>query len=96
MIRTFHSPATERLFRREKGGFPSDWEHRMFRKLMLLDSAVRLSDLRTQCVEALSGGTHKGYHRIQVAPGWSLFFWWMDGDAYKVEIHVETSTDTSR
>jgi proteic killer suppression protein len=59
------------------------------RKLALLDSAVRLSDLQRlpeNRLHTLAGGSHKGQHEVAIADGWTLRFRWMDGDAYQVEI----------
>lgn len=59
------------------------------RKLGLLDSAVRLSDLQRlpeNRLQTLAGGSHKGLHELAIADGWRLRFRWMDGDAYKVEL----------
>ena len=59
------------------------------RKLALLDSAIRLSDLQRlpeNHLHTLAGGSHKGLHEVAIADGWTLRFRWMDGDAYKVEL----------
>lgn len=90
MIRTIRSPATQALFERDpRAPFPPEIRTLGLRRLAMLNSAIKLSDLRAvpgMRVETLSGGSHKGYHRIPLQESWSLYFWWMDGDAYKVAI----------
>jgi len=90
MVRTFLEPEAEALFRRTPlRNLPADLQHIALRKLALLDSAIRLSDLErlpANCLQTLAGGSHKGLHEVAIADGWSLRFRWMDGDAYKVEL----------
>ena len=60
----------------------------MLRKLVLLDAAERLDELRIppgNRLEALKGD-RKGQHSIRVNDQWRVCFRWDDGDAYEVEI----------
>jgi proteic killer suppression protein len=60
----------------------------MLRKLLQLDAAERLDDLRIppgNRLEALKGD-RKGQHSIRMNDQWRVCFRWDDGDAYEVEI----------
>lgn len=93
MIRSFRDDATRRLFERDPSApFPPELRDLALRRLAILHSAVRLADLKALPelhIETLRGGSHKGYHRIRLDSRSSLYFWWMDGDAYKTEIITE-------
>lgn len=93
MIRSIRSPETEALFQRDpRAPFPPGIRIVGLRKLAMLHSAIRLSDLLavpSNRVETLRGGSHKGFHRLHLEGDWYLYFWWMDGDAYKVAIERE-------
>jgi proteic killer suppression protein len=88
MIRSFRSRETERIFR---GGvsptFPPDIQMRARRKLVLLDDAADLDDLRQtpgNRLEALTGD-RIGQHSIRINDQWRICFVW-DGGAEDVEI----------
>jgi toxin HigB-1 len=69
-------------------GFPADIATVARRKLRMLDSAQRLSDLRappSNRLEALKGD-RAGQHSIRVNGQWRLCFIWHDGNARRVEI----------
>ena len=89
MIRSFADRETERLFARTPGRrFPPELHRVMLRKLLQLDSAEHLDDLRIppgNRLEALKGD-RKGQHSIRVNDQWRVCFRWDDGDAYEVEI----------
>jgi len=58
------------------------------RKLVMLDAAESLQDLRVppgNRLEKLSGD-RKGQHSIRINDQWRICFEWRDGDAYQVEI----------
>ena len=60
----------------------------MLRKLVQLDAAERLDDLRVppgNRLEALKGD-RRGQHSIRVDDQWRVCFRWRDGDAHDVEI----------
>lgn len=89
MIRSFADRETERLFARTPGRrFPPELHRVMLRKLLQLDAADRLDDLRIppgNRLEALKGD-RKGQHSIRVNDQWRVCFRWDDGDAYEAEI----------
>lgn len=89
MIKDFADRDTERLFRREwVARFPTYVERIMLRKLVVLDAAAALDDLRrppSNRLEKLRGG-RIGQHGIRVNDQWRICFRWRDGDAYDVEI----------
>jgi toxin HigB-1 len=89
VIRTFADRDTERLFARTPGRrFPATLHRVMLRKLVQLDAAVRLDDLRVppgNRLEALKGD-RRGQHSIRVNDQWRVCFIWRDGDAYEVTI----------
>ena len=77
------------MFRRERSRrFPSDVLRRALRKLLLLDAADSLDDLRIppgNRLERLSG-TRRGQYSIRINDQWRICFRWSRGDAYDVEI----------
>lgn len=89
MIRSFADRETERLFARKPGRrFPAELHRAMLRKLVQLDAAEHLEDLRIppgNRLEALKGD-RKGQHSIRVNDKWRICFRWHEGDAYEVEI----------
>jgi proteic killer suppression protein len=89
MDRSFADREAERLFARTPGRrFPPELHRVMLRKLLQLDAADRLDDLRIppgNRLEALKGD-RKGQHSIRVNDQWRACFRWDDGDAYEVEI----------
>jgi toxin HigB-1 len=89
MIRSFRDPETERLFLRlGSRRLPPDVQRHALRKLVLLDSAVSLQDLRQPPGNRLEklAGNREGQHSIRVNERWRLCFVWKDGDAQDVEI----------
>ena len=89
MIRSFRDRATERLFRREPvRKLPPDVQRVASRKLVLLDAAESLDDLRVppgNRLEKLTGD-RAGQHSIRINDQWRLCFRWSEGEAYDVEI----------
>lgn len=74
--------------RRRVDKFPFDIQRRAQSKLMTLNNAKDLADLRTlpgNRLEALSGN-RRGQHSIRINRQWRICFVWIDGDAYQVEI----------
>ncbi len=74
--------------RRRVGRLPEDIQWRAQRKLMVLNNARDLNDLRVppgNRLEALSGG-RRGQHSIRINDQWRICFVWTDGDANRVEI----------
>ncbi|MEM8930267.1 MAG: type II toxin-antitoxin system RelE/ParE family toxin [Acidobacteriota bacterium] len=89
MIRSFRDTDTERLFDRcRPRKLPPDIAKRALRKLLILDAAEHLDDLRIppgNRLEALRGD-RLGQHSIRINAQWRLCFRWTDGDAHDVEI----------
>lgn len=58
------------------------------RKLMMLNAATRLDDLRSPPGNRLEvlHGDRAGQHSIRINEQWRLCFVWRDGDAFSVEI----------
>ena len=89
MIKSFHSRETEKLFLRQRSPrFSADVHHIALRKLLLLDAAERLKDLRIPPGNRLEklAGNRQGQHSIRINDQWRLCFRWSEGDAYEVEI----------
>jgi toxin HigB-1 len=89
VIKSFANRDTERLFRREPvRRFPTDLRRVMLRKLVVLDAAESLEDLRSPPGNRLEKlrGDREGQHSIRVNDQWRICFTWTDGDAHHVEI----------
>ncbi len=89
MIRTFRDQQTERTFRRDRvKGFSQDVQRGALRKLLILDAAESLDDLRVPPGNRLEKlkGDRKDQYSIRVNDQWRICFVWSDGDAYDVEI----------
>lgn len=90
MIRTFACKQTARLFADERPikRFPPKLRGPMQRKLVALDIATTLDDLRAypgHRLEALKGD-RDGQYSIRVNDQWRVCFVWDDGHADTVEI----------
>jgi addiction module HigA family antidote len=89
MIKTFHSRETERVFLRQRSArFSADVHRVALRKLLLLDAAERLEDLRIPPGNRLEklAGNRRGQYSIRINDQWRICFRWSEGDAYEVEI----------
>lgn len=87
MIKNFSDRDTERLFNDEFARSFGTIEQAARRKLLLLDAAARLDDLRVppgNRLEALRG-SRSGQHSIRINDQWRICFRWNDG-AHDVEI----------
>ena len=88
MIRSFRCRHTERIFGDERVPRYRSIERAARRKLLWLDAATRLADLRVppgNRLEALKGD-RKGQYGIRINDQWRICFRWEDGDAFEVEI----------
>lgn len=88
MIRSFQDNATARLFADEDVPRFRGIERQARRKLLLLDSAGALRDLRSppgNRLEALKGN-RRGQHSIRINDQWRICFVWRNGGADDVEI----------
>jgi len=89
VIKSFADRYTERLFNRERvRRFPADLLHTMLRKLVALDAAETLEDLRVPPGNRLEKlkGRRSGQYSIRINDQWRVCFDWKDGDAHEVEI----------
>jgi len=89
MIRSFRDRKTEDVFRRERvRALHPDVQRLAQRKLVILDAAESLQDLRVppgNRLERLSVD-RTGQYSIRVNDQWRVCFRWKDGDALDVEI----------
>ena len=88
MIQSFRCRETEALFRRERSRRFGAIERQARRKLLMLDAAHVLDDLRRppgNRLEALSGD-RAGAHSIRINDQWRLCFVWAQEGPQEVEI----------
>ena len=88
MIRSFRDAKTETLFNDQDVPRFRSIERVARRKLLYLNRARHLEDLRVppgNRLEALKGD-RKGQYSIRINDQWRICFRWKDGDAYDVEI----------
>jgi len=89
MIRSFRDRKTEEVFRRERvRALHPDVQRLAQRKLVILDAAESLQDLRLppgNRLERLSGD-RAGQYSIRVNDQWRICFRCRDGDVLDVEI----------
>jgi len=89
MIKSFKSKETAKILNRQfSGKLPQNIQHVARKKLIMLDAATVLNDLRvppSNRLEALKGD-RKGQHGIRINDQWRICFKWKEGDAYDVEI----------
>ena len=89
MIKSFRDRDTERLFQREHiRRVPPRLVRGALKKLLILDAAERLEDLRLPPGNRLEKlkGDRSGQHSIRINDQWRVCFRWRDGNAYDVEI----------
>jgi toxin HigB-1 len=89
MIKTFRCKHTEKVFLREPTSkFSQDIGRKALRKLLILDAAERLDDLRVppgNQLEKLSED-RQGQYSVRVNEQWRICFRCEDGDAFEIEI----------
>ncbi|OGH66503.1 MAG: plasmid maintenance system killer protein [Candidatus Magasanikbacteria bacterium RIFCSPHIGHO2_02_FULL_47_14] len=89
MIKSFRDDETEQLFRLEGSRrVPASVQRAALRKLLILDAATDLRDLRVppgNHLEALRG-KRKGQHSVRVNKQWRVCFVWKNSNAFDVEI----------
>ena len=89
MIKSYLSKETQKIFERKfSKKLPQDIQEKARIKLLLLDAASELSDLRIPPGNRLEElkDDRKGQHSIRINNQWRICFAWKDGDAYQVEI----------
>ena len=88
MIRTFNCKETEKIYNRIRSNKFGNISRVALRKLIQIDAASELNDLRVppgNRLEALIGN-RKGQHSIRINDQWRICFKWINGDAFDVEI----------
>jgi len=89
MIKSFSDKETEKIFNRQfSSKLPQNIQRVARKKLVILDAAPRLNDLRIppgNQLETLKGD-RKGQHSVRINDQWRICFKWSDGDAKDVEI----------
>jgi proteic killer suppression protein len=89
MIKSFADKTTAELFERNKAkGLPPQILRTAYRKLLLIDAAGNVNDLRIppgNMLERLSGKL-ADKHSIRINDQWRIVFKWKNNDAYEVEI----------
>jgi proteic killer suppression protein len=89
MILSFRDTETERLFRREpRSKLARPLQRAALRKLLMLDAAASLDDLRVPPSNRLEKleGDREGQYSIRVNDQYRVCFRWEDGAAFAVEI----------
>jgi proteic killer suppression protein len=88
VIRSFRCPDTARLFDDHYIGRFQEIERIARRKLLYLDAARRLDDLRVPPGNRLEQlkRDRAGTFSIRINDRWRICFAWRDGEAYDVEI----------
>lgn len=89
MIKSFADRRTKDLFGRERvKGLSDEIQRAALRKLLILDAAAGVEDLRIppgNRLEALRGDL-RGFHSIRVNDQWRIVFRWSDGHATDVRM----------
>jgi proteic killer suppression protein len=89
MIHSFRDPETEKLFLRQRSRrLPADLLRVALKKLVILNAADSLQDLRTPPGNRLEKlrGNREGQHSIRINDQWRICFLWREGGAHEVEI----------
>jgi len=88
MIKGFRCEETEKVFQRRHSKKFAGIHRIALRKLLVLDAAGSLGDLRvppSNHLEKLTGD-RRGQHSIRINNQWRICFRWKDGHAHAVEI----------
>ena len=89
VIRSYRNSETRAVAERLRvRRFSEQLQRQARRKLMLINNALDLNDLRVppgNRLESLSGN-RAGQFSIRINEQWRICFIWNDGDAYQVEI----------
>ncbi len=89
MIVSFKCKQTEGVFsRRPSGKLPRNLQRRARMKLLMLDAATDLNDLRAPPGNRLERlkGARKGQYSIRINDRWRICFRWQSSNAYDVQI----------
>jgi proteic killer suppression protein len=89
MIKNFKCKETEKIWRREYSNrFSKDIQVKARRKLVMLEAASTLTDLKVPPSNRLEKlkGDRKNQYSIRVNKQWRICFYFTDGEASEVEI----------
>ena len=89
VIQSFRSKETERIWQGiPSKKLPTDIQRTALRKLIALNQAEGLNDLRVPPANRLEAlkGRGLGWHSIRINDQWRICFIWKEGDAHEVEI----------
>lgn len=89
MIASFADRETEALFNRERvKGIDLKVQRVALRKLVMIDAAARLDDLRVPPSNRLEAmrGKRDGQYSVRVNDQYRIVFTWRDGQAHGVEL----------
>ena len=89
MIKSFKCKETQKIFHRQfSRKLPQNIQMKARQKLVLLDAATNLNDLRVPPGNRLEElkEDRKGQHGIRINDQWRVCFVWESGDAHHVEI----------
>jgi proteic killer suppression protein len=89
MIKSFKCKETQKIFHRQfSRKLPQNIQMKARQKLVLLDAATDLNDLRVPPGNRLEElkEDRKGQHGIRINDQWRICFVWESGDAHHVEI----------
>jgi len=89
MIKTFRCKETNKVYERKfSKKLPHDIQRVAYRKLLMIDSAIDIEDLRIPPANRLEklSGDREGQYSIRVNKQFRICFTWEDGFALNVEI----------
>ncbi len=89
MVKSFRCKETKKIFGRLfSKKLPQDIQLKIRQKLILLDAATELDDLKVPPGNRLEElkDDRKGQHSIRINDQWRICFIWKDEDAYDVEV----------
>jgi proteic killer suppression protein len=89
VIQSFRSRETEKIWKGTPSRkLPPDIQRAALRKLMILNQAENLNDLRVPPANRLEAlkGDRSGRHSIRINDQWRICFLWQNGEAHEVEI----------
>lgn len=89
MIKGFKCKETEKIFNRFfSGKLPETIQTAAYRKLLMIDAATDLRDLRAPRSNHLEKlrGNRKGKYSIRINNQWRICFNWKNGNSQNIEI----------
>jgi len=89
MIKTFRCKETHKVYERKFAKkLPHDIQRVAYRKLLMIDSAIDIDDLRIPPANRLEklSGDREGQYSIRINKQFRICFIWEDGSALDVEI----------